>query len=154
MDSNLVIADKIKKDIENCVILTNSVINRWITINNVSPKKIYNEDIDAVFFGYLKKAMTRHTERYWKKVSKCIYLTVGTNKFITNICYRDIDTTYWKDKHVIDMMCKSFDTIDYIKLQETLIVQDRENINLNYNPGENLDLNVSIDFSKLEAIRF
>lgn len=147
MDGNLLNSTKLKEDIENCIIRTNSVINRWITINNVNPKTIHIEDVQSIFFGYLRKVIIRHANREWKdwrRASKNIYIMLNDKtKFITNVMHRDIDTAYYNNKNLMSEVCKCIDSIDYIELQNKLINSD----------GELTD-KITLDLSKIEEVTF
>lgn len=112
------------QDIENCIIRTNSVVNRWITKNNVGLNKIYTDDVKSLFLGYLRKAITKHSkaaEQDFRKISSDVSLTISSeSKLITHIIFSKERLYYW-NKQLINDIYEAFKQIDCINLQNVLL---------------------------------
>lgn len=148
MDSHIISDEDVQAGVEECIGATNFVINRWITTNGVHPKKITDEEIRAIFLGKLRTLVNRKTGSWvdFRKLSKVLYVITGTNRFITNITYSEIDSIYYRNRGFIESFTRSINKIDYIKLQDKVGGFNGQFIDNQYD--------TVLDFAKLESVKF
>lgn len=97
MDNTL---ETTEEKVHKCIILTNKTIHRWYTLNGVKPSRVYFENVQAIFFGHLKKYVFYNENIDFKRARKLITLFLDENKYIHNITTIDSDQ-YWKNKYKV-----------------------------------------------------
>ncbi len=119
MDQNLIVPSKIKEKLEACVIRTNGVITRWMTVNGVDPKKITSDDVRTIFLGYVRKELFSNKEwRDYRRLSKITNVCISDhNKLITQVIYGSLDILYYHSKGYIEALAKQIDSVNYLELQ-------------------------------------
>jgi hypothetical protein len=156
MDTRLIVESEIKAKLETCIFTTNSIIKRWITINNVSPSKIKSEDVRAIFLGIFRKTFKENSYDWkdFKRYSNSISLNIGTDCFITTIYYSNIPS-YFINRGRAECIYKCIDNIDYKEIANK--VKDynyRDNLSLLEETIENESIEDLLNFELIKNVKF
>lgn len=146
--ARIVAFEDIKKATEDSIIKTNIIINRWININNVSPGKIYDEEVRGLLIGHLKKDVFIDRIIDFRRLNKNLQIATFKERFISLILLND--TGIWfNDKEFIENFNRTIKEIDYFKLSRNINDSKIEEYTLN----NLVSLNI-IDFERLNKFKF
>lgn len=145
MDQDIVITEDIKEKVEKCIIMTNRVIYRWINTNKVIPSQIYKHDVEAIFFGYVKKSLFNYNGRDYKNFRRLttIFLTPDNYIWATDVTN---DDHYWSSKSKIGLIRDLFNNVKediftwHLReiSEEDVQIQQLENLNINFKTIEQI----------------
>lgn len=148
MDNKVLISDRIKDSVLDCIKLTNNNLYNWIHNNGYPIGKISEVEVKALLFGYLKKFLIK-TKPDFKRLTKNIKVSI-TNGLISRVWAMDWDDVYFNDKYLISqicLVCNSLSHEDYAKCNKDL----GSNMKLSEIISENKEL---ITFESIKLIKF
>lgn len=132
---------------KDSIIKTNLIIDRWININSINPKRIYDEDIRGLLIGQLKKSVFYDRHIDFKRVNKNLHVSTYLNtRKISNITLTTIDV-YWNDKEFVDIIDKIVNNLPYLELDNTVIFNN--NIQ-----SDKANEDIILDLEKINEIKF
>lgn len=128
------------------VFMTNKIIYRWVHANNVKLSHIKKSDVDAIFYGFIKKWIVRN--RYdFKNICRCINIFLDENMYISNLGIADTGY-YIRDTGALNALKTAVAQINFEHLIPTA-----DNNYISNEEIADLEL-VSIDFTSIKSIKF
>jgi len=138
-----------KKDmpvLADIVFMTNKIIYRWVYANNVKLSHIKKSDIEAIFYGFIKKWIVKN--RYdFKNICRCINIFLDDNMYISGLAISDTGY-YIRDTGALATLKTATEQINFEHLIPTA-----DNNYITSKEIADLEL-VSIDFTSIKSIKF
>lgn len=153
MDNGDYVPSEILRKLKEAISETNCIMYRWIKINKSNPKKMSTQDVEAIFYGYIRKLIFKNNHCDFKKAKHLIHLTINDDFYITNILVGNMDVYYIRELHIYESIETCSSKINYFDLmpmdEEAYLTRAK----LNTESVLKTD-NYKVDYSKLEQIKF